>query len=117
MITGIKHMAIAVRDVNTAIDRRDFHQEDVAGVLEAMGKFDAILAVLTDDDEEKLRRLGLGPKVSEIGDREIELLVQERQEARQRRDFRRADDIRQQLAGHGIILEDTRDGAVRWKRK
>lgn len=106
-----------LRDVNTAIDRDDFHQDDAAGVLRAMGKFDAILAVLPDDDEEKLRQLGFGPKVSEVSDGEVELLVQERQEARKRRDFQRADDIRQQLARHGIILEDTRDGGVRWKRK
>jgi cysteinyl-tRNA synthetase len=106
-----------LRDVNTAIDRGDFHQDDVMGVLQAMGKFDAILAVLTDDDEEKLRQLGFAAKVSEVVDREVELLVQERQEARKRRDFQRADDIRQQLARHGIILEDTRDGGVRWKRK
>ncbi|MFY9529507.1 MAG: cysteine--tRNA ligase [Candidatus Acidiferrales bacterium] len=106
-----------LRDVNTAIDRGDFRQDDAAGVLQAMGKFDAILAVLTDDDEEKLRQLGFGPKVSEVSDGEVELLVQERQQARKRRDFQRADDIRRQLVRHGIILEDTRDGGVRWKRK
>ena len=43
-------------------------------------------------------------------------LIDERQEARRRRDFGRADEIRDELASRGIILEDTKDG-VRWKRK
>jgi cysteinyl-tRNA synthetase len=55
--------------------------------------------------------------VKRITDAEIEALVAERQAARNRRDFQRADEIRQQLAERGIILEDTRDGGVRWKRK
>ena len=45
------------------------------------------------------------------------LWSKERIEAKQRRDFTRSDQIRQQLAESGIILEDTRDGSVRWKYK
>jgi cysteinyl-tRNA synthetase len=48
-------------------------------------------------------------------DSEIQALIDERQEARRRRDFARADNIRVELANRGIILEDTKDG-VRWKR-
>ena len=47
---------------------------------------------------------------------EIQKLIDERQEARHRRDFSRADEIRDQLTERGIILEDTKDG-VRWKGK
>ena len=47
---------------------------------------------------------------------EIEALVNERQEARASRNFARSDEIRDELAARGIILEDTKDG-VRWKRK
>jgi cysteinyl-tRNA synthetase len=54
---------------------------------------------------------------SELSDAEVEALVEQRQAARQRRDYQSADTIRQQLAERGIILEDTRDGGVRWKRK
>jgi len=46
----------------------------------------------------------------------VELLVAQREDARQRKDFASADRIREALAGLGIALEDTRDG-VRWKRK
>jgi cysteinyl-tRNA synthetase len=49
-------------------------------------------------------------------DDQIQRLIGERQEARHRRDFARGDEIRDELAAQGIILEDTKDG-VRWKRK
>ncbi|MEJ1250261.1 cysteine--tRNA ligase [Denitratimonas tolerans] len=48
-------------------------------------------------------------------DARIQALVDERSAAKKARDFARADAIRDQLAGEGIILEDTPQG-VRWKR-
>jgi cysteinyl-tRNA synthetase len=79
--------------------------------------FDAIFAVLRDDDAEKLRGLGLGQDSGVPSDAEIEALVADRQAARKRRDFAASDRIRDQLAERGIVLEDVRDGGVRWKRK
>ena len=61
-----------VRDVNTAMDRGSFLQQEAPRVLAAMEKFDRILAVLTDDDAEKLRKLGFGaeePRLSTERDR------------------------------------------------
>jgi cysteinyl-tRNA synthetase len=49
-------------------------------------------------------------------DEEIEELIQERKEARLRRDFARADEIRELLKEKGILLEDTPQG-VRWRRE
>jgi cysteinyl-tRNA synthetase len=72
---------------------------------------------MKDDDAGKLRALGMGQEATGVGDHEIEALVAERQAARKRRDFAAADRVRQQLAERGIILEDTKDGGVRWKRK
>ena len=106
-----------VREANIAMDRGEFRQDDAAPVLRTMQAFDAIFAVLGDDDAEKLRSLGIASGDSATSDVEIEALVDERQEARKNRDFAKADRIRQQLAERGIILEDTRDGGVRWKRK
>ena len=54
-------------------------------------------------------------KKEEILDEDIEALIEERQAARKAKDFARADQIRDELAGKGIILEDTREG-VKWKR-
>lgn len=105
------------RDVNTAMDRGEFRQADVAPVAAALETFDGIFAVLQDDDAEKLRALGMGVASQAPDDVEIEKLVAERQAARKARDFKAADRIRQQLADRGILLEDTRDGVVQWKRK
>ena len=106
-----------VRDVNTAMDRGEFRQGDAAPVLAALESFDAIFAVLHDDDGEKLRALGLAPDSPPLSDAEIEALVAERQAARKRRDFAASDRLRDQLAERGVILEDSRDGGVRWRRK
>jgi cysteinyl-tRNA synthetase len=43
-------------------------------------------------------------------------LVAERTQAKKQRNFARADQIRNELAGNGIVIEDSKDG-VRWKRK
>ena len=82
-----------------------------------MDKFDAIFAVLRHDDAEKLKALGIATDTPTLSDTEIEALVAERQAARKRRDFAASDRLRDQLAVGGIVLEDSRDGGVRWKRK
>ena len=61
-----------------------------------------ILGLIVEKEEENL-------------DDAIEKLIQERQAARKARDFKRADEIRDELLAQGIILEDTREG-VKWKR-
>ena len=91
------------REINTAIARDDLREENRQEVLAALEKFDSVLGVL-------------GESRAEMLDGEIQQLIDERQEARHRRDFKRADDIRDELSGRGIVLEDTKDG-VRWKRK
>ena len=105
-----------VRDVNTAIDRGEFRQGDAPQVLAAMQEFDSIFSLLVDEDAAKLRALGFDAAAGP-DDVEIEALVAERQAARKRGDYLYADRMREQLAERGIILEDTRDGGVRWKRK
>src|SRR5579862_2210516 len=105
-----------IREVNTAMDRGEFRQGDVAAVERVLEKFDAIFVVLTDDDAPKLRALGMEAEAAP-SDAEIEALVSQRQAARQARDFAASDRIRQELADRGILLEDTRDGGIRWKRK
>lgn len=54
-------------------------------------------------------------KKEEILDEEIEALIQERQEARKEKNFKRADEIRDILLEKGIVLKDTREG-VKWTR-
>ncbi len=51
----------------------------------------------------------------EVLDSQIEALISQRQAARAAKNFALADEIRDQLAGMGITLLDTREG-VKWKR-
>ena len=51
-----------------------------------------------------------------LSDDAIEKLIAERTQAKKIRNFGRADQIRNQLAEAGVIIEDSKDG-VRWKRK
>ena len=91
------------RVVNTALAKKKLQEENKQELLELLKRFDTVLNIFGDEQREML-------------DSEVQSLIDERQEARRRRDFARGDTIRDELAARGIILEDTKDG-VRWKRK
>jgi len=135
-----------VRDGNTAMDRREFREGDRPAFLDALERWDRIFAVLEDTDHAKLRQFsfiktqevtaaGFAPSPPEVAtvsaspngytsplliemlpDEEIESQVAERNAARRKGDFSRADQIRQNLVKAGVILEDTKAG-TRWKRR
>jgi len=92
-----------VREINTVLSNDGLKADDRTAVLAAIEKFDSVLGIFGEEKEEML-------------DADIDALIAERQTARQRRNFKRSDEIRDLLAEKGIILEDTKDG-VRWKRK
>ena len=106
-----------VRETNIAMDRGEFRAGDVPAAQAFLDAFDKIFAVIEDNDGEKLKALGYETAGEATDDSEIERLVAERQAARLRRDFTASDRIRKELADRGILLEDTKDGGVRWKRK
>src|SRR6185436_12914679 len=91
------------REINTALARQSLRAEDQQGVLSAINRTDGVLHVFGETQAPML-------------DDEIQKLIDARQDARHRRDFKRADEIRDELLGRGIVLEDTKEG-VRWKRK
>ena len=91
------------REVNTALSRGSVGAEDQREVLAALDRIDGVLHVFGDAEPHRLED-------------EVQKLIDDRQRARHRRDFKRADEIRDELALRGIVLEDTKDG-VRWKRK
>jgi len=90
------------REVNRALARKQVKADNQKELLELLRRFDSVLNILGQPEREML-------------DSEIQALIDERQEARHRRDFSRADEIRDQLAQRGVILEDTKDG-VRWRK-
>jgi cysteinyl-tRNA synthetase len=91
------------REVNTAIADHSLMEDNKREVIALIERFDTVLNIFGDEGAVML-------------DAEIQSLIDERQEARRRRDFARADEIRDQLAARGITLEDTK-GGVRWKRR
>jgi cysteinyl-tRNA synthetase len=91
------------REVNTALAKRRLLEDNKREIIAAIERFDSVLNIFGQPRREML-------------DSEIQVLIDERQEARRRRDFARADEIRDELVARGIILEDTKDG-VRWKKK
>ncbi|HEV8168794.1 MAG TPA: cysteine--tRNA ligase [Pyrinomonadaceae bacterium] len=91
------------REVNTALARKQVRAEDQRELLAVLDRVDTVLNIFGEQEREML-------------DSEVQSLIDERQEARRRRDFGRADEIRDDLSRRGITLEDTKDG-VRWKRK
>jgi len=106
-----------VRDANITMDKGEFKQLEVAAAQNFLSQFDQVFAVIQDDDAAKLKALGFGAAQGELSDADVEKLIAERNVARTRRDFAASDRIRKELADRGIILEDSRDGSVRWKRK
>ncbi len=98
---AVARMHDLVSETNAAIQSGSASREELEQVLAAMREFDQILAVLEHERE--------------MLDEEIAALIAEREEARRKKDYARADEIREQLARQGIILEDTPQG-TRWRR-
>ena len=46
----------------------------------------------------------------------VEKLISERNEARDKKDYKKSDEIRKKLLALGVILEDTKEGTT-WRRK
>jgi cysteinyl-tRNA synthetase len=52
-----------------------------------------------------------------LSDEEIEVKIKERLKAKQEKDYRLSDKIREELEEKGIILEDKAGGATSWRRR
>jgi len=98
---GLAAIFDLVRELNRRIEGRSLSTGDAQRALAALRDVDAVLGVLPDGAEEL--------------DADVEALLEARQAARSARDFAASDRLRDELAGLGITVEDTRDGQ-RWRR-
>jgi len=119
-----------VRAANTAMDQGQLLAADRDAILAVLASFDAVFDVINDDDAELTRRAlewaEQAGRMAEVApellarqgltDEAVDALVAERTLAKKQRNFARADQIRNELAEKGVLIEDSKDG-VRWKRK
>jgi cysteinyl-tRNA synthetase len=85
-----------VREVNRAMANNQLSAANAQQVKALMQRFDTVLGLFAPDDE--------------TVDSAVEALLHERQEARKRRDFARADALRAQIRERGYVIEDTPQG-------
>lgn len=99
---------VFVKEANTALDGAagGIGRVDRESADEALASMDEVLGVLALAEA--------GRRVGESERERIDHLVAERDLARSRRDYARADAIRDHLAAEGIVLEDSAKG-TRWK--
>ncbi|PKM71204.1 MAG: cysteine--tRNA ligase, partial [Firmicutes bacterium HGW-Firmicutes-17] len=90
-----------VRDLNSNLDAISSQPAIIAG-QNIFAELTTVLGLAVKDKETNLEEA-------------VEDLIAQRQAARKAKDFKRADEIRDELLAKGIVLEDTREG-VKWKK-
>ena len=92
-----------IRKANAELDRRGGDRESVERARAAFARIDGILDIVPE-------REGAAVELA----RWIDERIAARREARMRRDFAEADQIRDELKGRGVTIEDA-GGETRWK--
>jgi cysteinyl-tRNA synthetase len=85
-----------IKEINSNTDENSSKQF-VEEELSLLNELTTVLGLLKDKDEEEI-------------DPEIQSLIDERQQARKDKNFKRSDEIRDILKSKGIALEDTQGG-------
>ena len=117
---ALGHLFSFVKEANTVLDQQQASRAEIEEALGWLRNVDTIWAVLPAPealselqvDVGGQRLLALGPGLAP----ELEEMIVERLRARARGDFDAADDLREQLARRGVLLEDTLQG-TRWHRE
>ena len=100
---AISHIFSLVREVNTKINNEGTYSKELCKkTVSLITELISVLGISYTGKEDDL-------------DKEVEALIEKRQEARKNKDFKLADEIRDKLTDMGIILEDTRQG-VKWRK-
>ncbi|MEM2954796.1 MAG: cysteine--tRNA ligase [Candidatus Nanoarchaeia archaeon] len=91
-----------IKKANIALDEKKIDEKDARKIYRALLKIDKIFSLNFD----KIKV----PKLSKI---DLDL-IKEREEARAKKDYQKADRIREEFKKKGILLEDTEFGVI-WK--
>ncbi len=95
----------------------------LAALFEFVKDVNVLMASLSSEDGKALREafedidkvLGMLKKKEKPLPKELQKLINERERAREAKDWKKADELRDKLREKGIIIEDSAQG-VRWKR-
>ncbi|MBU1626852.1 cysteine--tRNA ligase [bacterium] len=98
---SLGHYFELMKKINLKLEKGEVSQNEKS---KALNFFHSAEKILDLEDREET-----------ILDVKLTRLIEKREIARQNKDFTKADEIRDQLLAHGIVLEDTKDG-TRWKR-
>jgi len=99
---ALAHLFDFVRDVNNLLNEGMVNKQEGQEIYKLMVKFDKVLGVIGEVKREM--------KLS----KEAEALIHMREEARKARDWKSADQMREQLKAMGVVVEDTAEG-IRWR--
>jgi cysteinyl-tRNA synthetase len=94
-----------IKEANKLIESGELTAIDANALDKRLQNWDQVLGVIAWEEPQ-----------DEVDADRIEAMIAERNEARQSRNFARADEIRDQLLEQGIILQDTPEG-TRWRKK
>jgi cysteinyl-tRNA synthetase len=108
---GIAALFDLSREVNSLLNSE---QEISAATLEAIDKLYVTLGQDVLGIQFEALPLGASQAGGDLLDGLVRMLIELRQEARQSREWAKADEIRDQLANMGITLEDGPEG-TRWR--
>lgn len=99
---GISVVYEMAKQLNVHSEKEKVYTDTINNLINTYKKVVEIFGISFNEEKELL-------------DDTIEKLIQERNEARKNKNFKRSDEIRDLLKEQGIILEDTAQG-TRWKR-
>lgn len=102
---GIAAVFELVREMNSVFGSEQQHTKEFA--VRALDLAKELLGVLGFSAEKE--------EALDVDSEEIERMIEERNQARKAKDFKKADEIRDALKAKGILLEDTPHG-VKWKK-
>jgi len=105
----------SIREVNKLLDQAQDSTSFLKKYFADLEKISSVLGCLYPDPDAfftRVHKTRLSSLV--IDEAEILRLIQERKEARQNKNFKRSDEIRDQLASQGIVLKDKPDGSTEW---